>query len=88
PAAIEQINSQRPDLVILDLMMPDMSGIDVCRWIRAQPAFAAIPVVMLTGLVDPDAHQAARLAGANDVWLKPMTPSELGARIRQLLPGQ
>jgi DNA-binding response OmpR family regulator len=88
PAAIEQINSRQPALVIVDLMMPEMSGIDVCRWIRAQPAFAAIPVVMLTGLVDPAAHLEARQAGANDVWLKPMTPSELGARIRQLLPGQ
>lgn len=85
PAAIEQINSQQPALVILDLMMPEMSGIDVCRWIRAQPAFAAIPVVMLTGLADPAAHLEARQAGANDIWLKPITPSELGARIRQLL---
>jgi two-component system phosphate regulon response regulator PhoB len=83
--ALELLERGRPDLVILDLMMPGMSGIDVCRWIRAQPAFATIPVVMLTGLVDPDAHLEARQAGANDVWLKPIAPSELGTRIRQLL---
>ena len=83
--ALELLERGRPDLVILDLMMPGMSGIDVCRWIRAQPAFATIPVVMLTGLVDPDVHLEARQAGANDVWLKPIAPSELGTRIRQLL---
>ena len=83
--ALELLERWRPDLVILDLMMPGMSGIDVCRWIRAQPAFATIPVVMLTGLVDPDVHLEARQAGANDVWLKPIAPSELGTRIRQLL---
>jgi two-component system phosphate regulon response regulator PhoB len=84
-AAIEQINNQRPALVILDLMMPDMSGVEICRWLRARSDFATIPIVMLTGLSDPAAHLAARQAGANDVWLKPIAPSELVARIGHLL---
>jgi DNA-binding response OmpR family regulator len=87
-AALELIQRWRPDLVILDLMMPDMSGVEICRRIRARPDFVAIPIVILTGLSDPVAHLEARQAGANDIWLKPITPSELGARIRQLLPGQ
>jgi DNA-binding response OmpR family regulator len=87
-AALELIQRWRPDLVILDLMMPDMSGVEICRRIRARPDFVAIPIVILTGLSDPVAHLEARQAGANDIWLKPITPSELGARIRQLLNQQ
>jgi DNA-binding response OmpR family regulator len=84
-AALELLERGRPDLVILDLMMPDMSGVEICRRMRARSDFAAIPIVILTGLTDRAVHQEAKQAGANDVWLKPITPSDLGARIRQLL---
>lgn len=84
-AALDLLNDWRPDLVILDLMMPDMSGVEVCRRLRAQPTLATVPVVMLTGLSDSTGQAAARQAGANDVWLKPITPAELRARIGQLL---
>lgn len=84
-AALELLERGHPDLVILDLMMPDMSGVEICHRIRARSDFVAIPIVILTGLTDPAVHQEARQAGANDVWLKPITPSDLGARIRQLL---
>lgn len=83
--AIEQIKRQRPALVILDLMMPEMNGIEVCRWIRAQPELAAIPVVILTGLDDKAVHLTARESGANAIWQKPLAPSELKARISQIL---
>jgi DNA-binding response OmpR family regulator len=84
-AALDLLNDWRPDLVILDLMMPDMNGLEVCRRLRAQPALATVPVVMLTGLSDSAGQAAARQAGASDVWLKPMTPAELRTRIGQLL---
>jgi len=84
-AALELIEHWRPKLVVLDLMMPDMSGVEICRRMRVRSDFAAIPIVILTGLTDLAVHQEARQAGANDVWLKPIAPSELGTRIRQLL---
>ncbi len=83
--AIEQARQHRPDLVILDLMLPDMSGIEVCQYMRAQPAWANMPIVVLTGLGTPEARQSALGAGANEVWLKPLTPSELVAKIRHVL---
>jgi DNA-binding response OmpR family regulator len=83
--AIEQANRWQPDLVILDMMMPDMNGVDICRHLRAQPALAKVPIIMLTGFSHKETRLAALDAGANDVWLKPITPSQLIAGIRRVL---
>ena len=84
-AALEQISRRQPDLVILDLMMPDMGGIEICCWMRARPELAAIPIVILTGLSDEAAHRTALESGANAVWLKPLALSDLTTRIIQIL---
>ncbi len=83
--ALDQLEVVTPDIVILDLMMPDMSGTEICRRIRAQTRLRSTPIAVLTGLSDTTAHAAVREAGATAIWIKPLTPSELIARIKQLL---
>jgi class 3 adenylate cyclase/CheY-like chemotaxis protein len=83
--ALAAIAAEPPDLVLLDVMMPGMSGYDVCRAIRADPAQAMLPVVLVTAL-DPAEERAKGLdAGADDFLSKPVSQSELLARVRSLL---
>ncbi|MFO1233174.1 MAG: response regulator transcription factor [Paenacidovorax caeni] len=75
-----------PDLVILDLMLPDMDGLEVCRRIRALPGPAAqVPVLMLTAKGDPMDRIIGLELGADDYLPKPFEPRELLARIRAIL---
>ncbi|MDD2610943.1 MAG: response regulator transcription factor [Giesbergeria sp.] len=75
-----------PDLVILDLMLPDMDGLDVCRTIRSLPGAAArVPVLMLTAKGDPMDRVIGLELGADDYLPKPFEPRELLARIRAIL---
>jgi len=75
-----------PDLVILDLMLPDMDGLEVCRRIRAMPGAAArMPVLMLTAKGDPMDRIVGLEIGADDYLPKPFEPRELLARIRAVL---
>src|SRR5678809_308578 len=74
-----------PDLVLLDVMMPGMSGYEVCGAIRADPAHAMLPIVLVTAL-DPAKERAKGLdAGADDFLTKPVSQHELLARVRSLL---
>ena len=83
--ALAMLQSEPPDLVLLDVMMPGMSGYEVCRAIRADPARAMLPVVLVTAL-DPAQERAKGLdAGADDFLSKPVSPAELLARVRSLL---
>ena len=83
--ALELIASTAPDLVLLDVMMPGMSGYEVCRTLRADPRHALLPVVLVTAL-DPAAERANGLdAGADDFLNKPINQAELLARVRSLL---
>jgi len=76
----------RADLVILDLMLPDMDGLEVCRRIRALPSAAAsTPVLMLTAKGDPMDRIIGLEMGADDYLPKPFEPRELLARIRAVL---
>ena len=65
--ALGQIGSQRPDAVILDYMMPDMDGLEVCRRIRAMPGLEAVPILMLTARPDPPLREKALAAGVDTV---------------------
>ncbi len=81
-----QGSSALPDLVILDLMLPDMDGLDVCRRLRAMPGPAAqVPVLMLTAKGDPMDRVIGLEIGADDYLPKPFEPRELLARIRAIL---
>ena len=92
-SGLAQLQSQGgaplPDLVILDLMLPDMDGLDVCRRIRALPGPAArVPVLMLTAKGDPMDRIIGLELGADDYLPKPFEPRELLARIRAILRRQ
>lgn len=82
---IEQLVIERPDVIVLDHFMPGQSGLQTIRLIRANPIFAAIPVIMMTADNDPDDILAALRAGASDYVTKPFPPDELHARIEGLL---
>ena len=66
--AIEIIESKHPDLIILDVRLPDLDGIEVCKSLKTNPNTAQIPILMITGLSDQNIRQQALLAGA-DVFL-------------------
>jgi phosphate regulon transcriptional regulator PhoB len=83
--AWEMVNADKPDLVILDLMMPAMPVMEVCRMIRRQAETAAIPIIMLTAKSDPVDKILGLEIGADDYITKPFHIRELIARIRAVL---
>ncbi|MDP3617258.1 MAG: response regulator transcription factor, partial [Rhodoferax sp.] len=85
-SGLAAVQASPPDLVILDLMLPDMDGLEVCRRIRSMPgALAQTPVLMLTAKGDPMDRIIGLEIGADDYLPKPFEPRELLARIRAVL---
>jgi DNA-binding response OmpR family regulator len=74
-----------PDLAVLDIMMPGMSGIEVCRELRKDPATARIPVILLTALARETDITAGLAAGADDYIVKPFSPREFTIRVNAAL---
>lgn len=73
-----------PALVLLDINLPKKSGLEVLAWIRQQPRFESLPVLMLTSSSRPEDMEKARLLGANDYLLKPSDPRELVEVVKSL----
>ena len=82
---IAAASAAHPDLIVLDWMMPGMTGIEVCRTLRQDSSFAATRIIMLTAKSAPSDIDAARGAGADDYVVKPFAPRELRRRVAELL---
>lgn len=83
--ALSKIDSDQPDLVILDVMMPDMNGYEVCRRLRNNPNTRHIPIIMFTAKTLIDDKVAGFEAGADDYLTKPTHPAELASRVEAIL---
>jgi two-component system phosphate regulon response regulator PhoB len=83
--ALAKINEQTPDILLLDWMMPNMSGPELTRRLRKDPVTKDIPIIMLTAKVSEDDKVAGLNAGADDYIIKPFSPRELIARISAVL---
>jgi two-component system phosphate regulon response regulator PhoB len=83
--ALRLVQASPPDLVLLDLMLPEIDGLEVCRRLRRDPATQAIPIVMLTARGDEVDRVLGLEMGADDYVVKPFSPRELVARIRAVL---
>jgi CheY-like chemotaxis protein len=83
--ALRLIQRNRPDLAVLDIMMPKLDGYEVTRTIRRNPALASLPVLLLTASVREGAATKGFEAGANEHMRKPFSPQELLVRVRSLL---
>src|SRR3989442_6341442 len=84
-SGIELAKTTPPDVVLVDLMMPEMDGYEVCRRLKAEPATAGIPVVLLTARRDLDQRQLTA-AGAAGVLFKPFPPDQRARPLRRLCP--
>ena len=84
-AALAAIATRSPDVMVLDLMLPNVDGLEVCRRVRANEKTAAMPIVMLTARAEESERIVGLEIGADDYLAKPFSPSELVARVRALL---
>ncbi len=84
-AALEMLTSETPDLFILDVMMPGMDGIELCRQIRSRPDTANTPVIMLSANTDPTTIERGLNAGANEYLPKVTHHSALVAKVNDML---
>jgi phosphate regulon transcriptional regulator PhoB len=83
--ALHEARAALPDLVVLDLMLPGLGGLEVCRRLRAEPSTASLPIIMLTAKVDEVDRVVGLEMGADDYVVKPFSPKELVARVRAVL---
>ena len=84
-ASISRVRSFLPDLIILDIMMPELTGIQICRILRADPKLAKIPIIFLTAKSEPQDRIEGFESGADDYLAKPFSPKELVLRIESIL---
>jgi len=83
--ALQTITARPPDLLVLDLMLPQVDGLEICRRLRAGEATADIPIIMLTARAEESERIVGLEIGADDYLAKPFSPNELVARVRALL---
>jgi two-component system phosphate regulon response regulator PhoB len=84
-SALKSIRKRAPDLLVLDLMLPDVSGTEVCRVLRADPGLAELPIIMLTARADEVDRIVGFELGADDYVTKPFSPRELRLRVQAVL---
>jgi CheY-like chemotaxis protein len=82
---LEKIAEKKPDLVLLDVQMPRMDGVETCRQIRANPDYGDIRIIILTALGDEDDVARARGAGADECLAKPIDPPDLLRKVEEIL---
>ncbi len=83
--ALDAIAARPPDLLVLDLMLPHVDGLEICRRVRADASTAGTPIIMLTARADESERIVGLEIGADDYLAKPFSPNELVARVRALL---
>ncbi len=83
--ALACVRERRPDLILLDLMLPDLDGFGVCEILRRDPLTATIPVIIVSSWISGDSRQLGLELGALDYITKPFSPHELVARVNRLL---
>jgi phosphate regulon transcriptional regulator PhoB len=83
--ALKKARASGPDLIILDLMLPEVEGLDVCKILRREPSTSAIPIVMLTAKASETDRVLGLELGADDYVTKPFSPRELVLRVKRLL---
>ncbi len=86
--AIRKAKEERPDLILLDLVMPDKNGYEVCAALRAEPMLKAVPIILLTGTFEAFDRDRAVQVGANDFVTKPFESQQLISKVRQQLFGR
>ncbi|MBN2018725.1 MAG: response regulator [Sedimentisphaerales bacterium] len=85
PEALEIVKNDKPDIILLDIMMPKMSGFEVCRRVKGDPATADIPIIMVTALNEYGDMQRGVDCGTDDFVSKPVNKIELLTRVRTML---
>jgi len=84
--ALEKLEMIVPDVMILDVMMPNLDGVSLCKQLRADSAYAKLPIIMVSGKTQHKAVREGLAAGANQYLCKPITVQELLQSVRSLLP--
>jgi two-component system alkaline phosphatase synthesis response regulator PhoP len=82
--ALQVLENELPEVIVLDLMMPGVGGLEVCKQVREDPRTANIPIIVLSAMPNESAHQEAMDAGATEYLIKPIRPSDLIKRIREV----
>ena len=83
--ALKAVADRPPDLIVLDVMLPGVDGLEICRAVRAGPKTANVPIIMLTARAEESERIVGLELGADDYIAKPFSPNELVARVRALL---
>jgi DNA-binding response OmpR family regulator len=85
-SALRELRQGSFDLLILDLMLPTVSGLEICKEVRAQPVLQELPVLVMTARGEDAMRELAFSMGATDYLVKPFSPGELVGRVKALLP--
>jgi DNA-binding response OmpR family regulator len=88
PGGVEAAVTNRPDIVVLDVGLPDMNGLEVCRQLKSNAATAALPIVLVTGRDHVEDRRAGFRAGADAFLVKPVRIDDLVNAVRLLVPGE